>query len=104
MATSIIMTHTASGMYKNGYYGFSWTYLLFGPFVPLIRGEILIACLHLAFTLLTSGLWQLVYAFFYNKHYMRRQLAEGWVLDDIGTNNRIAAQQLGVILKEPKIG
>lgn len=100
MATRINISHTASGMYKNGYYGFSWTYLFFGPLVPLFRGEILIACLHLVFTLLTGGLWQLVYAFFYNKHFMRRQLSDGWVLDDSDSNNRIAAQHIGVLLKD----
>lgn len=99
MATSINMIHPSSGMYKKGYYGFSWTYLFFGPLVPFIRGEILIACLHLVFTIFTGGLWQLVYAFFYNKHFMRRHFAEGWVLDDSDLNSLIAAQSLGVILR-----
>ena len=30
MATSVIIKHTASGLTKKGYYGYSWTYLFFG--------------------------------------------------------------------------
>lgn len=32
--------HSVSGIAKSGYVGFSWTYLLFGWFVPVIRGEL----------------------------------------------------------------
>ena len=35
MAQSIAIVHKESGMMKNGLYGFSWTYLFFGWFVPL---------------------------------------------------------------------
>jgi len=41
MAKPIIIKHKASGLIKKGYYGFSWTYLIFGWFVPVFRGECL---------------------------------------------------------------
>lgn len=30
MATAVLIKHPASGMVKKGYFGFSWTYLIFG--------------------------------------------------------------------------
>jgi hypothetical protein len=38
--------------------------------------------LHFFFTLITCGLWQIVFAFLYNKQYMRRMLEKGYVLKD----------------------
>jgi hypothetical protein len=45
MASSILIKHPDSGLMKKGYYGFSWTYLFFGFFVPLFRGELGVAAL-----------------------------------------------------------
>lgn len=98
MATSVMIKHTASGLTKKGVYGFSWTYLFFGWFVPLFRGELGIAALHVLFSLLTFGLWQLVLCFLYNKQYMTRMLTNGWVLADTPQNNAKAAMALGVAL------
>ena len=97
MATSIGLRHPASGLIKNGYYGFSWTYLFFGWLVPLIRGELGIAILHLILTFFTLGLWQLVFSFMYNKQYMTRMLEKGYVL--AGTEDQLIAarQALGVV-------
>jgi hypothetical protein len=65
---------------KKGIYGFSFTYLFFGFFVPLFRGEILIAALHLIFSSVTFGLWHLISCFIYNKQYTTRMLTDGWEL------------------------
>lgn len=81
MATYIGLIHPTSGLIKKGNYGFSWTYLFFGWFVPLIRGELGIAILHLILTFCTFGLWQIIFAFMYNKQYMTRMLEKGYVLD-----------------------
>ena len=54
MATGIAIKHKESGMMKTGLYGFSWTYLFFGWFVPLFRGELGVGALHLLFTVLTA--------------------------------------------------
>ena len=42
MATGIPIKHNESGMMKTGLHGFSWTYLFFGWFVPLFRGELVV--------------------------------------------------------------
>ena len=41
MATKVMIKHPQSGLIQNGYVGFSWTYLLFGFWVPLISAIVL---------------------------------------------------------------
>ena len=67
MATEVSIKHRESGLMKTGVYGFSWTYLFFGPLVPLFRGEIGIGVLHWILTVLTAGLWWIAMVFMYNK-------------------------------------
>lgn len=97
MATAVMIKHPASGMIRKGYFGFSWTYLFFGWWVPLIRGEVGIALIHLIFTAITFGVWQLIVAFLYNKQYMTRMLVEkGFVLADSESKNTMARLKLGM--------
>ena len=96
MATQITMKHKQSGMVKQGMYGFSWTYLLFGWFVPLFRGELGIGALHLLFTIITFGLWQFVVCFLYNKQYMTRMLTSGWEIKGTDDQNRAAKVALNI--------
>ena len=95
MATKINIKHKESGMVKTGFYGFSWTYLLFGWFVPLFRGELVVGALHLLFTIVTLGLWQFIVCFLYNKQYMTRMLTSGWVLDGSDSDKVLAGTALG---------
>ena len=96
MATKINIKHEQSGMIKTGFYGYSWTYLFFGWFVPIIRGELGVGALHLLFTLLTGGLWQLIVSFLYNKHYMTRMMTNGWILDGSDSDKVLAGTALGI--------
>ena len=96
MATKIHIKHTESGMVKTGFHGFSWTYLFFGWFVPLFRGELGVGALHLLFTVVTFGLWQLIVCFLYNKQYMTRMLTNGWVLAGSDSENSVARQVLSI--------
>jgi hypothetical protein len=97
MATAVLMRHSQSGLTRKGYVGFSWTYLFFGWFVPLFRGELVIAALHLLFTLVTGGLWQLIVCFLYNRQYMTRMLTSGWTLADSDGRNALAAAKLDIV-------
>ena len=97
MATAVLIRHTQSGLTRKGYYGFSWTYLFFGWFVPLFRGELSTAALHLLFTLFTFGLWQLILCFIYNRQYMTRMLTSGWELADSEANNALARARLNIV-------
>ena len=96
MATRILIKHKESGMMKNGLYGFSWTYLFFGWFVPIIRGELGVGALHLLFTIVTFGIWQFIVCFLYNKQYMTRLLTKGWILAGTEEENQKARAALGM--------
>ena len=91
-----MMQNTNTGMIKKGYVGFSWTYLFFGWWVPLLRGELGIAALHLLFTCVTFGLWQFIMCFMYNKLYMTRMLEKGYVLKDSPELVDLARLKLGI--------
>ena len=89
--------HSASGIAKSGYVGFSWTYLLFGWFVPVVRGELGIGVLHLVITFVSFGLSQLVFPFLYNRQYMNRMLTSGWALDTNHPHYDIAKEKLHIV-------
>jgi hypothetical protein len=90
--------HEASGIAKDGYVGFSWTYLLFGWFVPVIRGEVGVGLIHLVITFVSFGLSQLIFPFLYNRQYMNRMLTSGWTLDSADPNYELARQKLNIVL------
>ena len=83
-------------MMKTGFYGFSWTYLFFGWFVPLFRSELGVGALHLLFTFVTLGLWQFIFCFLYNKQYMTRMLTSDWELAGTEGENLKARAALGL--------
>lgn len=96
MAKQIRLKSPTTGVEKNGYYGFSWTYLFFGFFVPLIRGELGVAALHLLFSMFTLGVWQIIVCFLYNKQYTIRLLEKGYQFNETGWNLENARAKLGV--------
>lgn len=96
MATKVIIQNPTNGLTKTGYFGYSWTYLFFGWFVPLIRGELGVAALHLLFSMLTFGIWQIIVSFLYNKQYMTRMLEKGYVLKDTESTMTQARAALGI--------
>jgi CHASE2 domain-containing sensor protein len=89
--------HSVSGIAKSGYVGFSWTYLVFGWFVPVIRGELGVGVLHLVITFVSFGLSQLIFPFLYNRQYMNRMLTAGWALDTNDPNVDIAKEKLDIV-------
>ena len=96
MAKRVQLIQPETGLMKSGYYGFSWTFLFFGWFVPIFRGELFISLLHFAITVVTFGLWQVIIAFLYNKQYTTRLLEKGYVLNDSAEVNEEARQKLGI--------
>ena len=97
MAKRVALLHPQTGLMKSGFYGFSWTFLFFGWFVPLFRGELLLALMHFVITILTAFLWQIIFAFLYNKQYTTRLLEKGYVLNDTEEVNEEARQKLGIL-------
>ena len=96
MAKRVQLINLETGLMKSGYYGFSWTFLFFGWFVPIFRGELFISLLHFVITVVTFGLWQVIIAFLYNKQYMTRMLEKGYVLNDTEEVNEAARLKLGI--------
>ena len=96
MAKQIKLKSPTTGVETTGFYGFSWTYLFFGFFVPLIRGELGVAALHLLFSMFTFGVWQLIVSFLYNKQYTVRMLEKGYQFNETGVNLDNARSKLGV--------
>ena len=92
----INLKHTNSSLNKPGFVGYCWTYFFFSFFVPIFRGEILIGVLHLIFSVVTFGLFQLVIPFLYNKQFTSRMLTSGWELSDSEENMQIARLKLGI--------
>tara|TARA_B100000902_G_scaffold309131_1_gene298479 strand:+ start:165 stop:539 length:375 start_codon:yes stop_codon:yes gene_type:complete len=92
----IRVVHKQSGIEKNCFVGYSWTYFFFGFFVPIFRGEISIGIFHLVFSIVTFGLFQLVMPFLYNKQASIRLLLNGWELNDSEENNLFASSKIGI--------
>ena len=92
----INLKHTNSSLNKPGYVGYCWTYFFFSFFVPIFRGEILIGVLHLIFSVVTFGIFQLVIPFLYNKQFTSRMLTSGWELSDTEENMQLARLRLGI--------
>lgn len=93
----IVLRHKESGLTKNGYIGWCWTYLFFGWLVPIIRGEIGIGILHLVLTAFTFGIFQLVMTCLYNKQHISRLLTTGWEINDTDENTQYAKAKLGIV-------
>ena len=92
----IVFKHKDSGINKNGFVGYCWTYYFFGFFVPIFRGEISIGIFHLIFSLVTFGIFQLVMPFLYNKQFSTRLLTNGWELNDTDERNELARLKIGI--------
>lgn len=85
MATSVLMKHPKTGVRKQGFFGFSWTYLFFGALVPLFRGHFPLAGIHLVVGIVSAfmlGIPQIILAFFFNKFYTLRLIEDGYEFDD----------------------
>lgn len=81
----IVMKHD-SGLSKEVKVGFSWTTFFFGGFVPLIRGDIkwfaIMLLLSLMAGLFTAGIGSfvvdIIFAFVYNKLYIKDLILKGY--------------------------
>lgn len=104
MAKVIQLKHSATGLTKDGFYGFSWTTLFFGPFVPLFRGDFLTFLGYLAIVMLigliTAGIGGyfcfIIWAFFYNGYYTKKLIENGYKFFGTHEQNSEAAKVLGV--------
>lgn len=102
MATKIQMRHRHNGIYKDGFVGFSWTFLFFGFFVLLLRGNYAMAGIHfLIFILSGPFCWlvQIILAFYVNQWYTLNLIERGYYFDCDHDSKVWACEQLGVRMR-----
>lgn len=98
----ITLKHKDTGALKNCPTGFSWTTFFFGMFVPLIRGDlkwaIILFLLAVGIGLFTLGIGSIivgiVFAFKYNKLFVRHLMEQGYIPADEAARNYCIAEGL----------
>lgn len=106
MAKTISMKDDTVGIRKDGFYGFSWTTLFFGPIPALLRGDFLtflgVVAVYVVLNVFTMGilgtLAMVVWAFMYNKYYTQSLLKKGFKFNGSDEDNKEAAMYLHVEL------
>ena len=81
----VMMQHD-SGIQKKVKMGFSWTVFFFGAFVPWFRGDLKWFAIMFLFSMLAGSasdgiaglLISIIFAFFYNKMYIKGLLVKGY--------------------------
>ena len=77
--------------------GFSWTNLIFGFFVPLLRGDWKWAGIFLALGFVTFGFGCFITSFFYNKLYAEELIKTGFKVKSLnGADKALIKARLGI--------
>lgn len=97
-----------SGLIKEADWGFSWKTLIFGAFVPLLRGDLAWFFIGIFLAVCTFGFAWLVFPFYYNKIFVKKLLAQGFYpLDELSrmtlVNANIIRDQAGSPRTEFKV-
>lgn len=77
--------------YKESNIGFSWTTLIFGFLVPLLRGDEKWAIIQFVLAIITHGLSWFVMPIFYNEWYIKDLIKKGYLPAD-DKNARLLVQ------------
>ena len=96
MAQEITLRHPKTGLTKKGFVGFSWTMLFFGGFVPLIRGDMIMAVVAFALQFFTIFIGTVIWAFFFNKQYTTKLIEAGYEIVGNSQDVLSAKRQLGI--------
>lgn len=85
--TSIIFKNPNTGAMKEAPVGFSWTTLLFSFIPALFRGDWKYAAIQCVLSILTMGLSAIIFAFIYNKLYIKDLIGAGFKGQSIASGN-----------------
>ena len=85
---SILLKNPRTGTVRQTPLGFSWTVLLFGFFVPLLRRDWFWTGVMFIFTLPTCGLSSIIFSIIYNSSYICRLIGKGYRIYRIPENLR----------------
>ncbi len=95
--TSIIFKNPHNGAMKEAPVGFSWTTLFFGLFPALFRGDWKYSVIQLILALITAGLSNIVFAFIYNKLYIKDLIGSGFKAQSIASGDMsFASAKVGI--------
>ena len=92
----VTLVHERTKLTKQVKVGFSWTTLLFGFFPALFRGDFKWAIIQCLLNICTFGLSSLVFAFLYNKIYVRELIEKGYKATDPGSESILKAKRIVV--------
>lgn len=95
---TINFKHPQTGAMKAAPVGFSWTTLLFSFFPALLRGHWVGAVIIFAISLMTAGLAVIVFAFIYNKMYIKYLISEGFKVENASQDSEFLAGKLQISL------
>lgn len=95
---TITFENPNTGAIKEAPIGFSWTTFFFGFFPALLRGHISMAIVMFVLAFLTFGLSGIVFAFIYNKMYVKHLMGEGYKASASDTIVKTASSRLGIQL------
>jgi len=102
MASSkITFTNPNNGNTKEAPVGFSWTTLFFAGIPALMRGHIGMGAVIIILGILTLWWSDIVFAFIYNKQYIKHLISEGYKVTSTTIPEEQIAAKLGMTL--PKV-
>ncbi len=95
--TSIIFKNPITGAMKEAPVGFSWTTFFFGFFPAAFRGDWKYALIQLVIAFITFGFSNVVFAFIYNKLYIRDLIGAGFKAQSIASGDmNFASAKIGM--------
>jgi NADH:ubiquinone oxidoreductase subunit H len=81
-----VITLTNGIEIKKAPLGFSWTTFFFGGWPAIFRQDWIVGILSLLINLATSGIAGIIFAFFYNKMYLKSLLEKGYKIHSMPPN------------------
>ncbi|MGY2290871.1 hypothetical protein ACW9H6_14125 [Pseudomonas sp. SDO528_S397] len=95
--TSIIFKNPNTGSMKEAPVGFSWTTFFFGFFPALFRGDLKYGLIQFVLAVITMGFSTLVFAFIYNKLYIKDLIGQGFKAQSIASGDlNFASAKIGM--------
>ena len=92
----VTLVHEGTKLTKQVKVGFSWTTLFFGFLPALFRGDFKWAIIQFLINICTFGLSSVVFAFIYNKIYVKELIEKGYKAADSGSEAVLKAKRIVV--------
>lgn len=101
--TTIVFKNPNTGIIKKAPVGFSWTTLLFCMWPAIFRGDWKWGIIQIPLYIFTFGISQFIFAFIYNKLYLKDLIKNGFIAQSIESGNMDSAStKLGILIPQAK--